>query len=272
MGMAGFFAFRVMDTERVVGGKIDAVLAIARETGSPDVGETHLAGLPDPVQRFFRFAFRGKPRPLKGARMRLSGTFRRPGATSWGSMTVTQYAAAAEPAFVFAGETNLFPGVWATAMDAYVDGRMQMLVRVMSTFTVVDEVDVPELNDVSLLRFFIEAPLFPAALLPNRPLQWEAIDSHTARAVISNGAFRRTFRVSFDDNGRILRYAAEFQAQANGRYHGSGEHVERADYREVDGVMVPMAFEIARVIDGEIRPFWRGRVETIEFDRLDRFP
>ena len=271
-GLAVFVAVRAIDTAEVISGKVDAVLATARESDPVRVDEARLAELPEPVRRFFRFTFRGKPRPLRGVRMRLSGTFRRPGAESWDPMTATQYAAASTPAFVFIGETDVLPGVRATAMDAYVDGRMQMMVRIMSAITVVDEVDVPELNDSSLMRFFLEAPLFPTALLPNPHLKWEAIDSRAARAVISKGAFRRSFRVSFDDEGRILRYDAEHRAQANGRFHGAGEHARRADYREVDGVMVPMTFEIARVIDGEIRPFWRGRVERIEFDRLDRFP
>ena len=44
------------------------------------------------------------------------------------------------------------------------------------------------------------------------------------------------------------------------------EHVTRGDYQLVDGVRVPMSFEIARAAGGERFPFWFGRITSIRFE------
>jgi hypothetical protein len=272
--VAGVLIYSATGTDAMISGNIERVLATARSPTPPRLAEPDMTELPEPVRRYFHFAFPDGPRALRAVRMELSGDFRRPGSTSWAPMTVEQYVSVVDPAFVFFGDTDVLPGVWARAMDSYVDGAMHMNVRLLSAITVLNEIDVPELNLTSLMRFFIEAPLFPSALLPNRHLRWEPIDGSTARAVVSkDGREVGAYRVTFDDAGRIVRYDAEKGGRKadEARFHGAGEVALRGDYRTVDGVMVPMSFQIARRIDGQMKPFWKGRVERIEFDRMERF-
>ena len=258
-------------TEALIDGHIDTVLESARTGTPPAVDTAAMAALPEPVRRYFRFAFRGEPRPLRGVRMRLAGAFRRPGSQAWTTGEAEQYVSVTEPAFIFAATFPVMPGVWARAMDAYADGQMDMKVRLLSAITVVDAVGEPALNETSLMRYLIESPLFPTALLPGGPVRWEPIDDDHARAVISQNGVEGRFVVTFAADGSITRFDAEADGSLDQSFHGSGEHATRSDYREVDGVMIPMRFEIARVIDGEIQPFWRGEVTDIEFDRLERF-
>ena len=270
-GFGVFVAASSAATEALIEGHIDAVLESARTGTPPAVDDSAMAALPAPVQRYFRFAFRGPPRPLRGVRMRLAGTFRRPGSEAWTTGEAEQYVSVTEPAFVFAATFPLMPGVWARAMDAYAGGQMDMKVRLLSTITVVDAVDEPALNETSLMRYLIESPLFPTTLLPGGAVRWEPIDDDRARAVISRSGVEGRFIVTFAEDGSITRFDAEADGSLDQAFHGSGEHATRSDYREVDGVMIPMRFEIARVIGGEIRPFWRGEVTEIEFDTLERF-
>jgi hypothetical protein len=273
-GVAGFLIYSAADTDAMISGNIERVMATACSPTPPHLLEPDVIELPEPVRRYFRFAFPDGPRALRVVRMELDGDFRRPGSASWAPMTVEQYVSVVHPAFVFFGDTDVLPGVWARAMDSYVDGAMHMNVRLLSAITVLNEMDVPELNATSLMRFFIEAPLFPTALLPGPNLRWEPIDGSTARAVVSrDGREVGAYRVTFDEEGRIVRYDAEKEGRKadEARFHGAGEAALRADYREVDGVMVPMSFQIARRINGQVKPFWKGRVELIEFDRMEWF-
>ncbi len=40
----------------------------------------------------------------------------------------------------------------------------------------------------------------------------------------------------------------------------------RDDYRLIDNVRIPLAFEISRMAEGKKYPFWRGRITRLAFD------
>lgn len=262
---AALIAWNVAALEAEIAGHaaaVEAVAAAARPAGPPAEA---LAALPPPVQRYFAFAFPDGIPPLRAVHMTMSGTFRRPGATDFAPMTAHQVASPAVPAFVFWGTTWVGPGLWAVAMDSYVDGRMRMIAKVLSTITVVDARGERALDDVSRMRFLLEGPLFPTALLPGPHLRWQAIDDTTARlAAMRDGREVGAYRVSFGPDGRILRYDLDAaDGSANGRYHGAGDVAVRGDYANVDGVMLPMSFSIARRLNGVEQPFWTGRIDSI---------
>lgn len=268
LSAAGAIAVAARNFDDMVAADIRAVQETSTRSAS-SFGSTEVAGLPPPVDRYMRFAFQDRqPRMLHGVRMAQSGKFRRPGATGWGAMEAEQYVSASEPAFVFAATTDLVPGLWADAMDSYVGGHMRMRVNILSAFPIVEE-DGGLLDHVSLMRFFIEAALFPSALLPNKHLRWEAIDDDHARAIISGRSGERigAYRVSFDQAGRLKRMVSEQDGDAAtaGRFHGAGEVVTRDDYRPVNGIMIPHSFEISRRIDGQEFPFWSGLVTRLDF-------
>lgn len=272
-GASAFVAVQAGDMAAMVRADIDRVLGQARDGPPVRIDKARMAQLPAPVQRYFDYVFPNGPKPLRGVRMKMEGQFRPPGQSDFGPMTARQYAAVTRPAFVFTATTHVLPGVWAAAMDAYTDGRMRMKVKLLSTFSIVDE-EGPRLDAISRMRYVLEAPLFPTALLPGPHLRWEAIDPETARAVVLGEAGDRigAYRVRIDAKGRITRFRYDGEAEANGRYHGAGEQALRGDYRLIDGVRVPTRFEIARVIDGEVRPFWRGRITALESDVLKPWP
>jgi len=273
-GLGGAIVVGMSQTAALHDGMADKVFETVAKSPPTDIQSVDLKALPDPVQRYFQFAFKKGPRSLQGVRMEMAGDFRRPGSDSWAPMAVRQYVSSDKPAFVFTGRTHVIPGIWADAMDSYVDGVMHMAVHVLSTVNTLNELDVPALNDVTKMRFFLEAPLFPTALLPSEHLRWEAIDQEAALAVVlRNGNKIGGYRVTFGEDGRILRYDAEESEPIadESKFHGAGEIALRSGYQEIDGVMVPTKFEIARRIDGVVKPFWRGSIKRLEFGAQERF-
>ena len=101
-------------------------------------------------------------------------------------------------------------------------------------------------------------------------MRWEAIDAQRARAVVSYRGLSASLVATFAADGRLLQMDAETDGDLGTPYHGSGEHAARSDYREVDGVMIPMRSVIARAAGGKRYPFWRGQVEQIRFVRADQ--
>lgn len=105
------------------------------------------------------------------------------------------------------------------------------------------------------------------ALLPGGPVEWQPIDDRHARAVVSAYGFQAAMIATFRDDGSLAAFDAEEDGDLTTPYHGSGEHTVRSDYRLVEGVRIPMSFMIARAADGEIHPFWEGRITSIRFIR-----
>lgn len=256
-------------TEAAIAAHVARVRSAGLEHPSPRPDPVAMAALPAPVQAYFRAVFPdGPPPPVAAVALEMAGDFRRPLTEGFAPTTAGQTIATGTPALVFAATTPVLSGlVWARAYDAFADGRMEMKARILSTITVVDEAGSPALDRMSLRRWLLESPLYPMALLPGGPVQWQAIDAARARAVVTAMGQTASLVATFRADGLLDRFDAEEDGDLSTPYHGSGEHVSRSDYRQVDGVMVPMAFSIARAAAGRILPFWTGRVTRITFLR-----
>lgn len=264
-GAASLLLWRAWQTDA----EIDALGdALAREaTAHPPVPATaaQLLALPAPVRRWVDFTFRAPLPPCTQVEVTMSGRFRRPGSEGFKPTTARQALAVGTPALVFDASTQVLSGVGARAYDAYIGGHMTMKARVLSALTVVDEVPTPALNRMSLRRWLLESAFAPAALLPGGPVSWQAVDTLQARAVVRLGGEQATLLARFDAEGRLLQMDAEQDGDLGLPYHGSGERVERSDYRPVAGQMVPHRFVYSRVAGGRTMPFWVGELVSIRY-------
>lgn len=224
------------------------------------------SALPEPVARYARFALPDGVPAASTAHISMAGDFRRPLKTDFSPTTATQTASLTVPALMFSATTPIVPGVWATAYDAYLNGRMEMRAKVLDTLTVVDELPTPALDRITLRRWLLEAPTYPPALLHSPFVHWEAVSSQQARVVASYQGSTASMLVTFGTDGAIATMQAEADGDLTTPYHGSGEHVTRSDYRLVQGMRVPHRFVISRAAQDKVYPFWRGQITAIAFD------
>ena len=261
--MAGTVAWFAQSTR----GQIDALerTLAARAAQTPAFAEVP-ADLPAPVRRYFDFVFPdGPPGDVTHVEIEMAGQFRRPQTEDFQPTTARQVVGTRAPDMVFSADTPIVWPLWAIAWDAYIDGDMEMRARLLSMITVMAEDSTPALNRTSLRRWLLESPTYPMALLPGGPVTWEPVDDTRARAVVRAHGEEASLVATFGPDGALTRFDAEQDGDLTTPYHGSGEHVRRTDYTLVDGVRVPMGFEIARAAGGQIYPFWTGRVTQIRF-------
>lgn len=266
VAVGGFVAVQASRTESDIAAFEARVAAIGKSNLTPPIDATRISNLPEPVQRYLRFTFNGTAPAYAVVRLSASGDFRRPLTEGFGATTAHQVIAVGEPALMFSATTPVFPGVWARAYDFYAEGEMEMKAKILSTITVVDESQTPELNLISLRRWLLESALYPAALLPGGPVTWEAIDSRSARAVVTWGGLRATMVAHFDATGQMTHMVADADGDLGSPYHGSGEHVARSNYQQVGDQMIPMDFTISRMAGGKLYPFWKGSIDAIKFE------
>ena len=266
LGLAGWVGLSTFATEREIAAHEATIRAVAAARPAVVVSDTEIALLPAPVRRYLAFALPGPVAAQHLARIEAEGRFRRPKTEGFAATTATQTIAIGAPALVFAATTPIVPGIWARAYDFFAEGRMRMKAKILSTLTVVDEVETEALNRTSLRRWLLESPLYPTALLPGGPVRWQSIDDGHARAVVSGFGLETSLVASFGPDGALTAFEAEEDGDLSTSYHGSGERAERSDYRLVAGMRIPHGFVIARKAGGHILPFWEGRITSIHHE------
>jgi hypothetical protein len=256
--LGSYIGYSYFETESDISAHAETVNQIAIKNPSPDLQQSELADLPAPVQAYFKFTFPDGVPSYRTVEFAMEGQFRRPLTDGFEPTTAEQTIAVGTPALVFSATTPILPLIWARAYDAYVDGKMDMKAKVLSTLTVMEEKETPELNKISLRRWLIESPVYPMALLPGGPVRWEAIDDHSARAIVTAHGQSASMVAKFRPDGSLEHFRAEEDGDLSTPYHGSGEYVLRSDYRNIENMMIPHQFTLARVSEGELYPSGRG--------------
>jgi hypothetical protein len=222
--------------------------------------------LPPPVARYFAFALlRGQPR-VRRAHLRFAGTFAtKP--NDWAPFTAEQDIVAEPPGFVWDARIDMMPLASVRVRDSYVGREGAMRAKLAGVVPLVDQHGSPEIAAASLLRFLAEAVWLPTALLPHDGLAWSAIDDTTARVTLVDGPTTVSMQVQFGSRGEITTVSAMRYRDVNGTpvlTQWIGQH---ADYRRVDGMIIPTAGEVAWVLPEGPTPYWRGRIVEASYDR-----
>jgi hypothetical protein len=227
--------------------------------------EAELTGLPPVVQRFFRATLRPGQPLVAEARLAQHGTMNL-AAGAWAPFTSTQRVAAQRPGFVWDAVVTMGRIVPVRVHDAYVGGEGRTEAALLGLLPVADVGGTAAAAEAQLVRFLAEAPWYPTVLLPSQGVQWRAVDEQRAEATMRDGAATATVVFAFADDGRI----ESVHAAARGRTV-DGELVPTpwggrfTDHAERAGMRVPLRAEVFwDLLEGE-RPYWRGRIDAIDY-------
>lgn len=240
--------------------------AIGSDLGEEAFEPRRLDGLPTPVVRYFTFALTPGQPLVRRAELRFTGSFAsKPDA--WAPFTSRQYVRAIPPGFVWDARIRMIPLMPVFVRDSYVGGEGSMRGAIASLIPVVDQHGTPEMAAASLQRFLAEAVWLPTSLLPRNGLEWSALDDSTARVTLTDGPTTVSLDVRFGERGEITGVSTDRYRDVKGtpvltRWVGT-----HADYKRVDGMMIPTAGEVAWVLPEGPAPYWRGSLVEAKFER-----
>ena len=241
---------------------VQQLFAAASNSSNTIYHEAQLAGLPAPVQRYFRHVLRDGQPYLRGLRLRHDGQFKTDLKKDWIAITGEQYVTAAPAGFIWQGTTR-----WFVARDAYEAGRGSLRVRLLGAMPVVNG-SGPHYDEGELLRWLAESTWLPTALLPGAGIAWEAVDEHSARLTFTQGGQSVTCLMHFNERDEI----AECEAP---RYFGETTRrpwvCRYAQYRRWHGVLIPTVGEAAWVVDGQEQSYAQFTVRQLEYEPLRPF-
>ena len=227
-----------------------------------------LAGLPAPVQHYFRAALtEGRPM-VAGASLKLTGTFNMGKTTDrWKPFTSDQKVVTQKPGFDWNARVAMMPGLPVRVHDSYVAGKGTLHASILGLFTVADERGAGDIAEGELMRFFAEAAWYPTALLPSQGVRWEAVDESSARATLTEGDTSLTMLFTFDGQGLIETVRAE---KRGGTVDSDGVPTPWRcrfwSYEERGGMRVPLGGEAAWLPPEGEKPYFRGRITEIDYE------
>lgn len=227
-----------------------------------------LTGLPEPVQRYFRTVLKDGQPMVTAVRVEHAGTFNMSETgDQWRPFVSTQRVITRRPGFDWEGRIAMMPGLTVLVHDAYIAGEGILHASLLGLVSLVKLRGTPEVAQGELMRFLAEAAWYPTALLPSQGVHWQRVDDASARATIKDGETSVTMLFCFDGNGLIRSVRAE----ARGRTV-SGEVIPTpwegrwSTYELRDGMRIPLEGEVAWLLPGGPKPYWRGRITDIRYE------
>lgn len=212
------------------------------------VTQDRLAGLPPVVQKWLaRSGVVGKE-IIRTVHLKQTGEMKTKPGGKWIPFTAGQVFTVDKPGFIWHTKINLAPGITMTGRDKYENGRGNMLIKLMSIFTVADAKG-PETDQGTMLRYLAETIWFPSAAL-SEYIQWEQTDSLSAKATMTYGSITASGIFRFNAAGDMTGFEAK-------RYYDRKEGATLEDWfirsdawKEMDGIRVPYKSEVTWKLTG----------------------
>jgi len=220
-----------------------------------------LDGLPEPVQRYFKYALpNGRPY-LNFLRLQHTGTFKTGMDKDWTDIRGEQYFTAKPPGFVWIGKTKQFK-----ARDAYVNNVGNLSVYLFGLVRIINS-SGEAVDQAELVRWLGEGVWMPTNLLPDEHKQWSAIDDNSAELTFNWKGHSIHFHIHFNELGQIVRLETQrYMEKKLENWVG-----EVGDYKEIDGIKVPTHIEAGWVLDKGRYTYARFHVGTFEYDIPQKF-
>ena len=229
--------------------------------------EGELAGLPDPVRRYFRAAIRpGRPM-ITAVRLEQTGTLNmREDGERWQPFRASQRIVLAPPGFAWDARVRLLPGVAIRVRDAYLDGNGLLDARLFG-LPLLPRLPSAELARGELMRFLAEAAWYPTALLPSQGVRWSPVGEHGACAELADDGTRVSLEFRFGSDGLIESVRAGDRGRSvRGKTVPTPWEGRWSRFTQVDGLRVPLEGEVAWLLPAGRHPYWRGRVSRLTYD------
>jgi hypothetical protein len=221
--------------------------------------------LPAPVQRYLRWAL-PTPRLIREVRLKQVGRLRTDGRSKrWIPFEAEHMVIPSATGFVWNARVGVAPLVHVRVLDALIEGQGSGHVSLLSAFTVAADAGTPEMNSGSLHRYLAEAVWYPTALLPGPKLKWTAIDATKALATLTDHGVSVSLEFRFANTGEV---AGIYTPTRWGKFPEGYRQVpwegHFRDYKNQDGVFVPMQGDVGWYVDETRQTVWKGTITAFQ--------
>ncbi|CAN5442069.1 hypothetical protein BH10BAC2_BH10BAC2_36300 [soil metagenome] len=216
-----------------------------------------LAGLPEPVQRYFKHVLKDGQPYISYARITHDGQFKAGFDKDWINIQGEQYATTEKPGFIWKGATSMF-----IARDMYIADKGRLIVSLFSLYNVADAKG-EQYNQGELLRWLGESILYPTNLLPGERLQWTTVDAQTAKLTFNYNGLSLFFIITFNELGEITQMETK-------RYMDEKNFatwiIKSGNYKVINNVVIPTTFEVLWRLEKGDFSYAKFNIKKIEYN------
>ncbi len=229
------------------------------------VTKADIEGLPESVQKWLEYSgVVGKER-ITSVRLKQKADMRLAKDKSWMPVQAEQYFTSEEPGFIWKANIKAAPLIHIVGRDKYEDGKGNMLIKVLSLFTVADSKG-EETDQGTLLRYLAETIWFPSAAL-NEYLIWEEIDANNVIATMTYGEITASGIFTFNDKDEVINFEAERYGEFDGETRLETWSIPLRDYKEFEGIRVPTKGDVTWKLDTGDFNWFNFEVTEIEYNK-----
>lgn len=165
--------------------------------------------LPDPVQRYLRFAItNGTGSNHKLARLKHGGRFKNNKNGRWLTIRGEEYISTVPKGFVWYAKVSMTPLIWIKGKDKYLDGKGNMLIKLFSVIEVADGKG-RDFDSGAFIRWLSEiVPLVPTIIIDPQ-FVWEEIDSNSAKLIVEDSGMKIQSIFHFNEKGEMTDFISD---------------------------------------------------------------
>jgi len=224
-----------------------------------------IAGLPEPVQRFFKTVLKEGQAIIAKVEFLQKGQFNmNEKLDKWNKFTATQLVVTRRLGFDWDARIQIAPLLNAFVHDTYLLGSGNLHASLLGLFTLANMHDAPELNQGELLRFFAEAAWYPTSLLPSHGVRWEAVNDRSALATLTDG--ETTASVVFQFNAEEVIASMRAEERYRDKTTAMPWSGRFGEYSLESGMLIPLYGEIGWDYPEGLRLYFKGKITKISYE------
>ena len=221
--------------------------------------EADIQSLPLPVQKYMRYcAVVNKPK-VKNMKVVFDGEMRDKG-KGWFKFTSVQYNFFDEPArlFFMKGKMN---GITVPGYHCYQNANASMQIKLFGLINVVN-IKGAIMSKAETVTVFNDMCLMAPATLIDKRIEWTVIDSISTKATFTNGAYKITATLYFNEQGQLVNFTSDDRSAIDMKQYRFSTPVK--DYAEINGINIWKYGEaVWHYPDGEF-VYGKFRLKSIE--------
>ena len=232
---------------------------------SPDRAQRELPG---PVRSVALRAGAGQGGAIRAVRLKQRAEMQLDASKPWQPLSARQVISVSTPGFSWLACSRKGPVAVLSILDAYVAGSGLLQARLFGAIPLADA-HGPDLSRGEAMRYLAELPWAPDAILVNPDIEWSVAMDGWIEARLSLEAGTALVRLRANDHGEIVEITAKDRPARlpDGTTALMDWRGLFSAHAEMGGRRIPLAGEVGYVVDGNYRPYWRGRITSYELVR-----
>jgi hypothetical protein len=232
-----------------------------------------IAALPDPAQRFFRFAIAPGTPLHTVAEVSMTGEFSLGSKDKPGYLPMRAEQVLAAP-HGFVWKVRAGDRVWFSGSDGVADDDSWSRFWLLGIVPVARAGSNADHLRAAFGRCVAESVFWaPAALLPGDGVRWEAVDESSARVIVAYRGLEQSVELTVDSDGRPVKVVFQRWSNANPaktyQLQPFGGYL--SDYRTFNGFRLPTQVEAGNFFEtDDYFAFFKADVSSVRFPPAEK--